>query len=209
MEHLEHQSESEISAHEAFLRERDAVREITGGLTIESTSDTPDQIAAALFAPTEVRGPVVTVATRSVQTSRGGLEHPDDEVALEDHRTAVPGQELTDDQRAFKARADEYALSYPDFGQVLNQGGEIPLACQRTILKLQNGPQVAHFLATTGTEVRAALCNLAAEGKVLQAVARTRQIGADLERMNWNLEGDYTQYRDSRNAADRLRRRQR
>jgi len=205
-EHL-HQSEAELSEFEQYMQQREAARDVFGGVLIESTTDSLDDIAAAAFQPEIVQGPKVEIGTQGVRTKAGGTER-DDETGIEDYRQAVAGKELRADQQAFKRRADEFAQSHPGFDQALNQGGEIPLGVQRTILRLPNGPAVAHFLAVS-PEMRLALCDLAGKGRVLEAVAMVQRLSKDLAFGGMNLNGTYTEFRDGRNRSDQLRRRPR
>ena len=204
-----HQTEGELSAFEQWQRQRDAIRDITGGIVLESTSDDPEQIMAAMFAPQDVAGPKVEIGARGIRTSRGGTEHQDpDEAGIEDYRQAVPGRELRADRAAFQRRADEYSETHRDFDAVLSQNIQIPVAAERTLYQLANGPQVADFLGRS-PEVARALCDLAQQGQIVEVVRRVREMGRDLERMGMNLDGSYADFRSTRNNQDKMRRRPR
>jgi len=202
-----HQTPEEVSEFEQWQRERDAIRAITGGVVLESTSDDPEQILAAMFQAEDVRGPKLEIGARGIRTSRGGTEHQDpDEAGIEDYRQAVPGRELRADRAAFQRRADEYSETHRDFDAVLSQNIQIPVAAERTLYQLANGPQVADFLGRS-PEVARALCDLAQQGQIVEVVRRVREMGRDLERMGMNLDGSYSDFRESRNRQDNIRRR--
>src|SRR5215472_11436586 len=69
-EHL-HQSEAELSEFEQYMQQREAARDVFGGVLIESTTDSLDDIAAAAFQPEIVQGPKVEIGTRGVRTKAG------------------------------------------------------------------------------------------------------------------------------------------
>src|SRR5215469_7859541 len=204
-EHL-HQTEAELSEFEQWKRWRDELADIGGGLIVESTSDSPEQILAAMFAPQDVRGPKVEIASRGVRTKSGGVEHGDDDLAVEDYREVVDGREMRADKRAFEKRFTEYEEANPGFTGALN--GVIPEATRRVILQSSNGPAIAAFLSES-REICRALCDLATSGKIVEVVARTREIGRDLDNMGLNLGGSYSDFRESRNRQDNIRRRPR
>jgi len=109
-------------------------------------------------------------------------------------------------KRAFEKRFTEYEEANPGFTGALN--GVIPEATRRVILQATNGPAIAAFLSEK-PEVCRALCDLAVSGRIVEVVARTREIGRDLDRMGMNLDGSYSDFRESRNRQDGIRRRPR
>jgi hypothetical protein len=191
--------------YEQWADMRDSAREATGGVLVESTTDTPEQVIAAnMMQPVAERGQVVTVshAVRP-RASDGATDH--ENFTTERYIEECDGRELRQDKARFDRNCKEFRKTTPDFDVVTTNGGDVPIyeSVRRTIVGLDNGPQVEHFLAAH-PEVADSLLAL----KPLAAAAAVRAMARDLANQMVVPEGSsYEEYKDHTNARRaRLRR---
>jgi hypothetical protein len=166
------------SEFEEWADMRDAATDATGGILIESTTDTPEQVIAAnMLAPRQERTQTVTVAHAIRPRASDGVtdrEH----FTVEEFREECDGKELRQDKKRYQRNREEFRKNTPDFDAVSTNAGDVPIyeSVRRTILKLDNGPQVEHFLGTR-PEVADSLLAL----DPLAAAATVRFIARDLQ----------------------------
>lgn len=133
---------------EEWADTRDSAREATGGILIESTTDTPEQVIAAnMVPPVAERGRVVTVSHPVRPRESDGAterEYFTEERDVEEH----DGYELRQDKARFAKNEKEFKKYTPDYDVVTTSGDDVPIyeSVRRVILHLNNGPQVVHFL---------------------------------------------------------------
>ncbi len=123
---------------------RAEIAEENGGIVIEGT-DSGENMAAAMFQPPAVTGPIVTIASRGIPQDDGGTEHG--QPTVESHERLVPGAELRSDTNNYARRLRDFAAEHPDFDSIVGREDVlIPISVQRTVLRLPNGPAFAFYL---------------------------------------------------------------
>jgi hypothetical protein len=191
------------SDFEQWADARDAAREATGGILIESSTDAPeDALIANMMQPQVARDQVVVVSH---------LVRPDSSGATESERFTVEhfggiedGEELRRDHAKFRKNLESFRAETPDFDALVASAGDLQIqdSVRRVIVKADNGPQVFHFLLSSPELVR----SLAAMD-ALAAAASVRQISRDLENgqaLPANAAyGDYANYMNQREVRRR------
>jgi hypothetical protein len=182
---------------EQWKAERDAAREATGGILIESTTDAPeDVITANLFQPHITYEQTVTVSHPVRPSEPGGPT--DGEMFTEEHYGAArDGAELRSDTARFLKNLAAARKANPNFDRE-TEGAEDQLvseAARRSILKCENSGEVYHFLALSPMLT----ASLAAMHPHRQAVF-VRQISRDLaEGAALPPDSSYSQWATRRN----------
>jgi len=128
-------------------------------------------------------GLTVSVSQPGRRTKDGGTEHS--KPVVEDYSQAVPGEELREDVSIYNRKVEEFKKECPDFDAVVGQDLPIFLSVRNAILKMPNGPQIAHFLGSY-PKLAAALCNL----HPLEAARHVQEISDDLARGILPIDGD-------------------
>jgi hypothetical protein len=184
---------------------RDSARDATGGILVESTTDSPAEVVSAnMMQPVAERGQIVTVshAVRP-RASDGATDH--ENFTTERYIEECDGRELRQDKARFDRNRKEFCKTTPDFDVVTTNGGDVPIyeSVRRTIVGLDNGPQVEHFLAAH-PEVADSLLAL----KPLAAAAAVRAMARDLQNgVPLPDDATYSEYKSHTNERrTRLRR---
>jgi hypothetical protein len=183
---------------------RDAARAATGGILIESTSDSSEaNLEANMFQPMARREVVVTTAQPVRPDARTGateFEH----FVVEDHSSLIDGAELRANGARFAKNLGTFKEAHPNFELETANAGELPLeeSTRRAILGVVNGPAVMHFLCQS-PELAVELARL----PPLAAAAAVRRMSADLQQMGTlDSQTSYQEWRSERNKRDARRR---
>jgi hypothetical protein len=182
---------------------RDAAREATGGILIESTTDDPkDVIEANLFQPKVTYEQVVTLSHQVRPSEPGGPTEGEGDVSEERFTRWRDGAELRSDAARHQKNLAAARKSNPDFDLETRAGDELPLseAARRAVLRSENSAQVYHFLSV----IPAVANELATMHPHAQAVA-IRVISHDLAN-GMPPDSSYSAWRDARNQYTARRR---
>jgi hypothetical protein len=167
------------SDFEEWQNMREAAREASGGILIESSTDDPkDIVTANMFQPRVVHEQTVTLSHAHRPSEPGGPTEPSERLTEERYGGVVDGAELRADQARFLRGLAEACEADPQFDREVQSGdsGLISEGVRRAILKAENSVQTYHFLCVS-PEVTDELARM---DPYLAAVA-VRQISKDLQ----------------------------
>lgn len=169
-------------------------------IRLESTSDSDEQVAEALFQPEIVHEQTLTVIEPGKRLPWGGTEHSEPTIKVSSQ--VLPGRELHQDMLTFARRASEFQQETADFSQIVGDStAQIPEAARREILRAPNGPQITYALAHYPS-LTSELCNMSP----IAAARRVRELSAELESGDLG-EIPYGEYCELRKSQSQHRRR--
>ena len=154
-------------------------------IRVDSTTDSDIDQRVAETQPYNIVELVITTGNQSARLEDGSTEHV--EPATENVQGLIPGRELRQNMVAYSKKVEAYKKDFPDFEQLVGQDIPLPLAVRDEILRLHNGPAIAHFLGFS-PEVAEQLCAM----HPLDAIECVKNISADLD--SGSLPGDESDY---------------